>query len=218
MAMAFADYCESVGCKVPLQLFATDVHGASIDVARAGLYGKEIASEVPPELLRRYFTPVDGHYRIGKEIRNACIFSVHNVATDPPFSRVDLLCCRNLLIYLEPALQQRILPLFHYALKPGGFLWLGGSETVGTQQRLFEAVDSRYRIFTPRPKSNTTTFTLRPNLGRLSAAALGLPGERGSLDLTREADRILAARFGPAAVLVSRDLNILQFRGTRSPT
>jgi two-component system CheB/CheR fusion protein len=219
IAIAFAEYSDSIGSKVPLQLFATDVNAASIDIARGGLYGNEIADDMSPERLSRFFTQVDGHYRIRKEIRDSCIFSVHNVAVDPPFSRVDLLCCRNLLIYLEPPLQKRILPLLHYALKPGGFLWLGGSETVGAQRHLFDTVDAKYRIFSPRtPGGRGAMFPTRPAAGnRLSLAALGVPDERGSMELPKEADRILAARFGPAAVLVTRDLDILQFRGYTEP-
>ena len=130
-----------------LQLFATDLNPAGIEKARAGVYPKDIDQDVSPERLRRFFTEADGRYRISKTIRDACVFSRHNVLADPPFSRIDLISCRNLLIYLEPVLQQKIVPTLHYALKPTGFLWLGGSETIGTYRNLFETEDAKHKIY-----------------------------------------------------------------------
>ena len=153
LAMVFAEAAEAAGSSVPLQLFATDLNPAGIEKARAGVYSKDIAQDVSPERLRRFFTEVDGSYRIGKSIRDACVFSRHNVLADPPFSRIDLISCRNLLIYLEPVLQQKIVPTLHYALKPAGCLWLGGSETIGTYRNLFEAEDAKHKIYSKKPGS-----------------------------------------------------------------
>ncbi len=219
LAMVFAEAAEAAGSSVPLQLFATDLNPAGIEKARAGVYSKDIAQDVSPERLRRFFTEVDGSYRISKSIRDACVFSRHNVLADPPFSRIDLISCRNLLIYLEPVLQQKIVPTLHYALKPAGCLWLGGSETIGTYRNLFEAEDAKHKIYSKKPGSGPghghfplqhggalqspfTPITARPNDGA---------------DLHREADRVLSAKFAPPGVLVSADLDILQYRGDTGP-
>ena len=154
LAMAFTEAAEAAGSSVPLQLFATDLNAAGIEKARAGVYPKDIAQDVSPERLRRFFTEVDGQYRISKAIRDACVFSRHNVLADPPFSRIDLISCRNLLIYLEPVLQQKIVPTLHYALKPAGCLWLGGSETIGGYRNLFEAEDAKHKIYAKKPGSS----------------------------------------------------------------
>src|SRR5262249_54048520 len=116
LAIAFTEHCEATGRTVPLQVFATDLNGAGIEQGRAGLYNKSIAHDVSPERLRRFFVEVDGGYRISKSIRDHCVFAKHNVLAAPPFSNIDLVSCRNLLIYLETTLQQRLLPILHYAL------------------------------------------------------------------------------------------------------
>ena len=116
LAMVYSEYVEATGKRVPMQIFATDLNGAGIDKARAGLYSKGMAQDVSPERLRRFFVEIDGSYRISKPIRDMCTFG-ENVLSDPPFSRIDLIACRNLLIYLEPVLQQKLIPMLHYALR-----------------------------------------------------------------------------------------------------
>jgi two-component system, chemotaxis family, CheB/CheR fusion protein len=219
LAMTFVEAAEAAGSTAPLQIFASDLNAVGIETARAGIYSKDIAQDVSPERLRRFFTEVDGHYRVAKSIRDACVFSRHNVLADPPFSRIDLISCRNLLIYLEPVLQQKILPTLHYALKSPGFLWLGGSETIGTYRNLFEAEDAKHKIYVKKPGSG-------PGHGHFPLQHGGTPrspflsiGARPSdgADLHREADRLLSARFAPPGVLVSADLDILQYRGDTGP-
>src|SRR5262249_22674672 len=117
LAISLADYTHEHGIEIPVQIFATDLNEAGIDKARVGVYEKSISQDVPPERLRRYFVETERGYQIAKSIREMCIFAKQNVLADPPFSRLDLISCRNLLIYLEPVLQRRILPLFHYALR-----------------------------------------------------------------------------------------------------
>jgi two-component system CheB/CheR fusion protein len=119
----------------------------SLAHARGGLYPESIEAEVSPERLRRFFTHEDGGYRINKSLRDMCVFARQNVAADPPFSRVDLVSCRNVLIYLAPPLQQRVIPTLHYALNPTGFLVLGTAETVGGFTDLFEVVDRQHKIY-----------------------------------------------------------------------
>jgi len=215
LAMAFTEAADAAGSSVPLQLFATDLNPVCIEKARAGVYPKDIAQDVSPERLRRFFTEMDGSYRISKSIRNVCVFSQHNVLTDPPFSRIDLISCRNLLIYLDPVLQQKVVPTLHYALKAAGWLWLGGSETIGTYRNLFESQDSKHKIYSKKPISNPGHGhfpLLQGGLTRTPFTALtARVGD--SADLHREADRVLSAKFAPPGVLVSADLEILQYRG-----
>ena len=219
LAIAFTEAAEAAGSSTSLQLFASDLNAAGIAQARAGVYPMDIAQDVSPQRLRRFFTEVDGQYRIVKTIRDACVFSRHNVLADPPFSRIDLISCRNLLIYMQPVLQQRIMPTLHYALKPAGCLWLGGSETIGAYGDLFEVQDVKHKIYVkkPRPGSGHGHFPLRhdglprPTFTPISAR----PSE--AADLHREADRLLSVKFAPPGVLVSADLDILQYRGDTSP-
>ncbi|MEO8629069.1 MAG: protein-glutamate O-methyltransferase CheR, partial [Betaproteobacteria bacterium] len=137
LAMVFAECAEAAGSEVPMQLFATDLNSVCVGKARTGVYPASIELQVSPARLQRFFTKEEGGYRICKEIRERCIFSRHNVLADPPFSRIDLISCRNLLIYMEPVLQKQIMALLHYALKPDGHLWLGRSETAGASRALF---------------------------------------------------------------------------------
>ncbi len=169
IAILFAELAQEKGVQIPVQVFATDLNGAVIEKARAGVYPKSIAHDVSPERLRSFFVEVDGCYRISKTIREMCVFARHNVPIDPPFSQLDLISCRNLLIYLEPALQQKVVPLLHYALKPGGFLLLGNSESIGSYRDLFEASDAKHKIYTRKPSTH------RVSLGE----AAGSKGYRG---------------------------------------
>ncbi|MDB5341383.1 MAG: luxQ [Planctomycetaceae bacterium] len=219
LAMAFTEVAEALGSSVPFQLFATDLNPAGIEKARAGIYSLDIAQDVSSERLERFFTETDGQYRICKTIRDACVFSRHNVLADPPFSRIDLISCRNLLIYLEPVLQQRIIPTVHYALKPGGCLWLGGSETIGNSANLFDVEDAKHKIYTKKLNSSTER-------GQFPLQRAGAPRSlfvpisarpTDAADLPREADRVLLTKFAPPGVLISADLDILQYRGDTGP-
>jgi two-component system, chemotaxis family, CheB/CheR fusion protein len=220
LAIAFTEAAEAAGSSVSIQLFASDLNAAGIDKARAGIYPKDIEQDVSAERLRRFFTEVDGNYRIAKSIRDACVFSRHNVLADPPFSRIDLISCRNLLIYLEPVLQKKIMPMLHYALKPTGCLWLGGSETIGTYGDLFDAQDAKHKIYIKKPDSGPGQgrFPLQHG-GQHNNGVARSPFRTGATrpsdgaDLHREADRVLSAKFAPPGVLVSADLEILQYRG-----
>jgi two-component system CheB/CheR fusion protein len=204
---------------VPIQVFATDLSDKGIEWARAGFYPRDIANNVSADRLERYFEVADGGYRIGKTIRELCVFARQNVLSDAPFSRMDLVSCRNLLIYLEPVLQQRVLPLLHYALRPGGFLWLGSAETVGSSADLFEARDSRHRLYQARrsqgPPSLPPAALYRP------MPSLASPPKHPEVsvrrDPARDADRVLLARYVPASALVAPDGEVLQFRGDTAP-
>jgi len=221
LAMAFAEFAESTGVRTPIQIFATDLNEVSIDKARAGIYANYIAQDVSAERLRLFFTEVNGKYRISKSIRDICVFSKHNILADPPFSRIDLVSCRNLLIYLEPALQQHVMRILHYTTSPGGFLWLGASETIGPYRELFEIKDSKYKIYVKRAGSGIAEVRFRLQRQSAVEADFGLNElplrENERTRLNREGERILLARYSPPSVLVSSDLEVLQFRGDTSP-
>ncbi|MDD2828805.1 MAG: chemotaxis protein CheB [Sulfuricurvum sp.] len=147
IAILIKEYMEETKHNVAVQIFATDIDIRSIEIARAGFYPESIASNISPERLSRFFVPESGGYRIHKSIRDMLIFSEHSVIKDPPFSKLDLICCRNLLIYMNFDLQRRLIPLFHYALNPGGTLFLGSSETIGEFSDLFSIVDQKSKLY-----------------------------------------------------------------------
>jgi two-component system, chemotaxis family, CheB/CheR fusion protein len=222
--IALTEFLETTkgGEDVAIQLFATDANAASITRARAGHYPESIGLDVSPERLRRFFVKADGQYQVSKLLRDLTVFAVHNVATDPPFSRLDLLTCRNVLIYLGLDLQKRVLPVFHYALKPTGFLLLGNAETPGTFSDLFVPVDKTHRIYARRPGPPRTALGWTPReLDGSAKRAFPLTAERLRLpqepELGREADRILLAKYAPAGVIVNDDLEVLHVRGRTGP-
>ena len=218
LAILIQEFAESRRRAAPAQIFATDVNPVCIEKARAGFYPNDIAQQVSPERLRRFFAEVGGKYRVCKSVRDMCVFAEHDVLSDPPFSRMDLISCRNLLIYLEPVLQQKVVPILHYALNPNAFLWLGSSETTGASSDLFEPVDAKGRIYSKKPGARR--LTLRMPAGRKTTegtARFSRPDERGEAELYREADRILGLTYVPPGVLVDANMEILQFRGDTGP-
>jgi two-component system CheB/CheR fusion protein len=216
LAIALLESLSSdVRAATPLQLFATDISEAAIEKARAGIYPSSIAMDISADRLRRYFLKVERGYQIDKAIRDMCVFARQNVTSDPPFSRIDMVSCRNLLIYLEPALQRRVIPIFHYALKRSGYLLLGNSETTGSSAELFTVIDKRHRIYA---KSKVATPSLDFGAGP-AARVPGAGGERAaalrdtSIDLDRDVERAIMSRYAPPGVVVDEDHQILQFRG-----
>ena len=198
-------------CRRPVQVFATDVDDRAIAAARAGLYLGSIASDMSPERLERNFVKEDGNYRVAKDIREMCLFSVHDLVKDPPFSRLDLVCCRNLLIYFEPKLQQRVIATFHYALRPGRYLFLGSSEGVASQAHLFAPFDKRHRLYTRRDVAASV-----PALSLPRSPDDVLPAKPFVRPATDDIDRRAAravARYAPAFLVVDRQHDILRFSG-----
>ncbi|MBD2778419.1 chemotaxis protein CheB [Iningainema tapete] len=205
---------------LPIQIYATDISETAIEYARNGIYTLSQVANVTPERLYRFFIQVEGGYQISKSVRELCVFARQNLIGDPPFSRLDLVSCRNVLIYLGTALQKKLLPIFHYGLKPTGFLMLGTSETVGDFVDLFTLCDKKNKIYA---KKLTTT---RPNIELTASPYLPtvinpqllvtehLPSDH---DLQKEADRIVLSQYAPAGVVVDVNLEILQFRGQTSP-
>ena len=203
----------------PIQIFATDISKQAIQTARDGFYPENIVSDVSPERLRRFFAKADGGYQISKRIRDLCIFAVQDVTKDPPFSKLDLISCRNLLIYLSTPVQKRVLSTFHYALAPSGYLLLGSSETVGTSSDLFSPADKKSKLYSKLPSSARPAFHLAPS--ELADAA-ALPSHqaaalRSAIDLGKEADRVVLAKYSPPGVLINSLFDIVQFRGHTGP-
>ena len=148
IAMVLHECMEEIGRHFHVQIFGTDLDEGAVDIGRAGLYPQSIAVDVGPERLKRYFTKEeDGQYRVSKLIRETLVFAPQNVIKDPPFTKLDLLSCRNLLIYLAPELQRKLLPIFHYGLKPDGILFLGSSETIGPSADLFAVSNKKWKLF-----------------------------------------------------------------------
>ncbi len=228
MAIAYAEATEKTSRARKLQVFATDLSEHNLQKARHGLYPKSLTQDVSPQRLRRFFTEEDGGYRVIKSLRESVVFARHNLISDPPFSRMDLISCRNVMIYLEPSLQKKLLPAFHYALNPEGFLFLGGSESIGSFTELFAPVGKKEKIYGKKaapaqifrlPLKNDTA--VRHPLGPVvpaSPAAVRSPPDtdpfRGELSAEREADRVTVNQFAPPGVLINDQQQILQFRGS----
>jgi len=220
VGMAFTEFVEELGRQIPLQIFATDLSLASIDKARMGVYPPGSVQDISKERLRRFFVEVDGKYQIAKSIRDACVFARHNALSDPPFSRIDLVSCRNMLIYLGTELQQKVIPILHYALRPNGFLWLGTSATIGGYRDLFELVNVRHKIYARKPaRAALPLGTVSPLRGRPFVPGTPVAIERGttSAESQKEIDRLLISRYAPPSVIVREDLEILQYRGETGP-
>ncbi len=192
-----------------IQIFATDLDDRAIAFARAGLYPASIASDMTAERLASWFVREDGSYRVAKDLREACLFSTHDLVRDPPFSRIHLVCCRNLLIYFEPQLQQRVMATFHYALRPGGYLFLGSSESIASQAHLFLPLNKRHRLFIRRdvaPSLPSVSISLP------AAATTEPPARPVTDDIDRQAARAMAP-YAPAFFVVNRQHDILRFFG-----
>ena len=214
------EYLSDLRADISIQVFATDLSEMAVQKARAGVYKESITADVSPARLRRFFNKVEGGYQISKSVRDLCVFARQNVFSDPPFSRMDIVSCRNLLIYLGPALQRRVIPIFHYALRPKGFLMLGSTEgLLGAGAELFDMVDKKHKIYTKRAVASPVHFGFA--MDRLeaegkepaSAEVKENDSPKAPMDLQREADRLLLARYVPPAVVVNEHLDILQSRG-----
>jgi two-component system CheB/CheR fusion protein len=204
IAILATELAERTGKRLHLQVFATDIDPNSIEVARLGLYPMGIAADVGAQRLQRFFTAETHGYRIRKQIRDRIVFATHDVLRDPPFTKVDLLSCRNLLIYLNAQLQHRLFPLFHYALRPGGLLWLGTSETAASHAELFDTVDRKWKIYERRKVLPGTLPLL--NLRRSATVAIP-PRERPSspptFSVVDTMEDALLERFAPPTLVVS---------------
>ncbi|HKB44202.1 MAG TPA: chemotaxis protein CheB, partial [Chitinophagaceae bacterium] len=219
IAILLIEYLSEKGITIPIQIFATDLNEKAIEKARVGLYSKSAVENISAERLRRFFTKMDGHYQVVKNIREVCIFATHNLIKDPPFSRMDLISCQNVLIYLENAPQQRIMQTFHYALKPSGFLALGKSETIGNATDLFEITSKKYKIYSKKPVGTPVNMEYAPRSYNVFNYPEEKPTNEGrkEVDLEQQAEKLLLTQYVPASVLVNKNLEIIRFRGIVSP-
>lgn len=217
LAICLLEALGDFGISPSLQIFATDVARTAIQKAREGAYPENIAQDVSAERLRRFFIKTDKGYEIGKLVRDLCVFAVQNVLRDPPFSQVDLISCRNLLIYLEPDLQQKVLATFHYALNASGCLLLGSSETLGTSSDLFHEISKKHRIYRKLPSAVAPRVSMIAGEGAETPAFFPempfLKTAREAPNVKREADRILLERYTPSGVIVNPAMEIVEFCG-----
>ena len=221
IAVALLEYLGEAASSKNIQIFATDLDEYAIEKARAGTYPENIIQDISSERLKRFFNHAEGGYQISKIIRDMCIFAVQNVVKDPPFSKLDLISCRNLLIYLGPVLQKRVLNVFHYALNADSFLLLGSAESIGEFANLYSAVDAKAKVYIKKeglalPHFDFTLPHETASVPPPTAAPRPIV-ERGRFDIQRQTDRVLMNKYVPAAVVVNEQLDIEQFRGHTGP-
>jgi two-component system, chemotaxis family, CheB/CheR fusion protein len=206
--------------RMRVQIFGTDLSESAIDRARLGIYSSAIEKDVSRQRLNSFFKKLDSTYQINRSVRDLCTFARQNITADPPFSRIDLISCRNVLIYLGVALQKRSLPIFHYALNPGGYLVLGPSETVGAFGDLFELVDRRAKIYAKkivigRPEMDFRSYASN-DLKLLEPPRATPPPSEGddfNMQMQQMADRILLGNYAPAGVIIDSAMQVRHFRG-----
>lgn len=214
LIIGLIEVMEELDKSLTINLFGTDLSDDAIQVARLGVYPDAALVDVAPERLARFFERVDGGYRIGRRVRDCCVFVKHDLTRDPPFARLDLVSCRNVLIYFRAEMQRRVIPMLHYCLNPNGYLFLGQSETITGFADLFAPVDKEHRIFS---KVGEGQLLYPLPVSRNVEATLGSshPTNRHQLarEAQRQADHLLLARYAPPGVIVNDRLEILQFRG-----
>jgi two-component system CheB/CheR fusion protein len=213
IAIALAEQIAAQESAGRMQIFATDLDEHALDMARTGTYPETISLDVSPQRLRRFFTHEEHRYTIGKSLRDSVTFAVQNLVSDPAFSRLDLVSCRNVMIYLEPQVQEKLLGVFHFALKQGGYLMLGSAEGISTLEHMFAPVSKRYRIYrrlgavAHLPVGLPLAYAVGHNSGRRNATAESEP------TVASLADRELLDHFSPAAVVVKSAGQIVRLYG-----
>jgi two-component system CheB/CheR fusion protein len=217
IAITILEYLQQHASSVPIQIFGTDASEAVLETARAGIYSESAMSAISGARTREFFIRADGGYQIRKPVRELCVFARQDLTRDPPYSRLDLLTCRNVLIYMEPVLQKKVMTALHYALKPQGFLVLGKSESITGFSELFTPVGRKHKIYSKKSSADRPAFDLpAAHPGHASAEASGTDTS-ARFDPQKEADRIVMNHYAPAGLVVSGDLQILHFRGNVAP-
>jgi len=224
MAIAVLEFLSQNGLETPVQIFGTDASEESIEKARNAIYSETITGEVSPERLRRYFVKVDRGYQVTKRVRDTCIFARQNLASDPPFSHIDILSCRNVMIYFNPVLQRQVILTFHYALEPGGYMLLGMSEGLREYGDVFTSIDRKHKIYIKTGAA--LPYSSEPPRRYAVSQVAGVPRytlERSQnevwseLELQRAADRMSLARFGPPGLIIDDQMRVIQSRGHTAP-
>lgn len=219
LAIALIEYMDKNKISRPVQLFATDIDDIAVEKARKGIYPENISRDVSPERLRRFFEKTGGGYVIKKFVREVCIFAKQNMVKDPPFSKIDLISCRNVLIYFNPELQRKAVRILFYALSPKGFLMLGPSETVGEFAGLFSIVDKKHALYAKKAEPSRQYFEAPAvEYGKEKAVLKKTDLQPPAVfDIQKEADAIVLSKYGPAGFVINEALKILQFRGDTGP-
>jgi PAS domain S-box-containing protein len=218
-AIALQEFLEEKGTgEVQVQIFGTDVNEKNVDKARQGIYPKSIDANVSEARLNKFFNSFNGHFQVSKVIRDMCVFAKQDLTADPPFSNLDLISCRNMLIYFDSHLQERIVPILHYALKVNGFLVLGESESIGKFNSLFEPVNKKNFIYIKKKAQPRVNFGFEPAMTYAGKTVIKEPVKKDDITLLRdEVDRLLISEYVPAAFLINSNLDIIVFRGNVSP-
>lgn len=216
-AILLAEHVATLDQKPAIQIFATDLDIEALEFARKGRYPEDIVQQISPERLQKYFKKIGSSYEVVDSVRELCIFSLHNLIKDPPFSRLDFISCRNLLIYLEADMQKKLLPLFHYALNPCGYLFLGPSENIASRSELFRVIDQKHRLFQRKP-TLLRALVQPPVLGTgqvtrmqpVAAISAPIPKEHS---LVRSIERVILEEYAPASAVINEQGDVLYFSG-----
>jgi two-component system, chemotaxis family, CheB/CheR fusion protein len=222
LAISLIEAMSEMKVSVPIVVFGTDLSQRMIEHARRGLYSDSIASEVSPEQLRRFFVKVDNGYRVSGEVRERCVFARQDITRDPPFSKLDIVMCRNLLIYLNQSAQRKLIGVFHYALLPHGALVLGRSETIGPLPELFSVLDSRWKVYQRKPGVFEQVRDFGVSLPEYQAApasrfSRAATRDRRDRDLQEDANRVLLDRYVPPLVIVDDAFRVVRSQGRTAP-
>mgnify|MGYP003574918642 CR=1 FL=1 len=217
-AILLSEHAEKLPAKPKIQIFATDLDIEALEFARKAKYPIDIAEQLSPERLKQYFRKTGNSYEVAESVRELCIFSPHNLIKDPPFSRLDLISCRNVLIYLEVDLQKKLLPLFHYALNPSGFLFLGPSENVASRSELFRTLDQKHRIFQRKPMVlHTAAGIPLIDPGQVTKlqtiAASTVANTPREPNVARSIERLIVEEYSPASVVINQQGEVVFFAG-----
>jgi two-component system CheB/CheR fusion protein len=218
LCILLREYMATLDSVPQVQIFATDIDGRALALARVGRYGVGAIREMTPARLARWFLKEGETYYVVRELREMCIFSQHSIIKDAPFSRLDLISCRNLLIYLSAELQNRVIPLFHFALRPGGYLFLGSSENVTRHSKLFTAVDRKFRIFRQQEPlvRRLPDFPLAATSDHRPRREQSVRVAGPSASLSKQAERIME-RYSPAYMILDENYDVLHFFGRTGP-
>jgi two-component system CheB/CheR fusion protein len=224
IAICILEYLEEAGRSVPVQIFGTDVSEAVIERARFGVYGDGTVDGVSPERLRRFFSRHDSGFQINRTVRDLCIFSTHNLGKDPPLSHMDLVSCRNVLIYLAPALQHKVVDTLAYALRPLGCLMVGPSENTARLAELFDPLDQEHRIYCRKASLGIRSLDFITSIvGHPEPTVFAAPGSKEDPEPSKPAlidgfaEHVLVSRYGPSGVLVDKELRVVEWRGDAAP-
>jgi two-component system CheB/CheR fusion protein len=223
IAMCLLEYLGDRASEHKIQIFATDIDDHALARARLAIYPASIDIDVSSDRIQRFFSQQEKGYQVSRQVRDLIVFARHNIGKDPPFSRLDLVSCRNVLIYMQPPLQRRVLRVFHYALNPDAFLLLGTSESVGDAPELFSLLDRKLKIYQKKniPSTAVFDFSLPIRAEAEEPAGAGplppVPDHRMAISIQQLADRKLMERYSPPSVLLNENLEVMQFRGQTGP-